>query len=208
MRNLFIILIMILTAQAAAADLNTQLIAAVMQGKVDQARDLIVQGGDVNAKNPAGRPVIVLAAANGNTRTVQSLISSGADINAVDGQGNSALMEAAAFGHEDVVNLLIASGADVNLSNAGGEAALKKANRAGHAKIEELLTSAGAGAAAEEGKQTGLNILFSRIIKSVDWKLGFILWVSMILLSAGVNILLEYRQVESIARAQAEAIVD
>ena len=120
MRNLFIILIMILTAQAAAADLNTQLIAAVMQGKVDQARDLIVQGGDVNAKNPAGRPVIVLAAANGNTRTVQSLISSGADINAVDGQGNSALMEAAAFGHEDVVNLLIASGADVNLSNAGG----------------------------------------------------------------------------------------
>ena len=56
MQRLIIFLFFIWTVPVGAADLNTQLIAAVMQGKVEQARDLIVQGGDVNAKNPAGRP--------------------------------------------------------------------------------------------------------------------------------------------------------
>ena len=112
MLRAIIYLSLIWVAQVGAVDINNQLIAAVMQGKVEQARDLIVQGGDVNAKNPAGRPVIVLAAANGNTRTVQSLIASGADVNLANATGETALKKATRAGQENIQEMLKEAGAE------------------------------------------------------------------------------------------------
>jgi ankyrin repeat protein len=144
MKKIIFLIMLVLSGQLSAMDLNSELVAAVMAGKASFTRDLVAAGADVNTASPAGRPVLVLAAANGNKRTTQALLVGGANVNAQDQAGNSALMEASAFGYTDVVELLIATGADVNLKNTAGEGALKKANRAGNTAVAELLTKAGA----------------------------------------------------------------
>lgn len=122
---------------------NAQLLtAAAATGRVYQVEALLAEGTDVNAKNSAGRPALVMAAFNGNHRTMILLLGAGADVNSVDEQGNSALMEASARGYIEAVSLLLVAGADVNLKNKAGRTALDRA-RAGKnslivAKLEEM----------------------------------------------------------------------
>ena len=133
---------------ALAGDSSQLLLAAVGQGQERAVTNLLGQGADANAKNPAGRPALVLAAYNGNVRTLKALLAAGADVNAVDAAGNSALMEAAAFGHLAIVSDLVLSGADVNLKNKAGVTALQRAKLGKRQPVLKLLQDAGA---SEEG---------------------------------------------------------
>ena len=143
-------LLLTLAGQVAASD-QSLLLAAVGQGRERTVQDLLGQGADANARNPAGRPALVLAAFNGNTRTLRALLAAGADVNAVDEAGNSALMEAAAFGHLAVVSNLVLGGADVNLKNKAGVTALGRAMLGKHQSVINLLQDAGASEEGDDG---------------------------------------------------------
>lgn len=137
------LLVLVFAGDACGSDVQ-RLLAAVGAGRLDQVHDLVAQGVDVNTKNTAGRPAIVLAAFNGNDRTLRVLLAAGADVNAADAAGTTALMAAAAFGHLRVVDALVATGADVNLTDGAGRSALANALRGGHNKVAERLRNAGA----------------------------------------------------------------
>lgn len=137
------LLVLVLSGAAFGSDAQ-RLLAAVGAGRLDQVHDLVAQGADVNAKNTAGRPAVVLAAVNGNDRTLRALLAAGADVNAADASGTTALIAAAAFGHGRVVDALVATGADVNLKDGAGRSALASARRGGHNTVAAQLRSAGA----------------------------------------------------------------
>jgi len=146
--RIFALVIMALPVTVLGADPARQLVASVTAGRQQTVQDLLAQGMDANAKNTAGRPVLILAAYNGNLHTLRALLGAGADANAVDKQGNTALMEAASFGHAEVVTSLLLAGADVNLKNKAGISALKRANLGKQGAVSKLLKEVGA---TEEG---------------------------------------------------------
>jgi hypothetical protein len=144
--SLLLITAAILTpAWGAAEDRQGQaLVSAAMAGRVEQVKELLAQGVDVNSKNPAGRSALHLAAFNGNDLTVLALVSAGADVNLADAKGATALMDAAAFGHHVVVDILIQAGVDVNARDQAGKTALDYANQGGFNAIIKKLTDTAA----------------------------------------------------------------
>jgi ankyrin repeat protein len=76
-------------------------------------KSLIKQGADVNARDPAGRTVLMLAASSESVplETVQTLLDQGADINAKATQGETALDIARRRGQTPLVDLLVKAGA-------------------------------------------------------------------------------------------------
>lgn len=133
-----------LALPALGADATEKLVAAAAAGRESEVRELLVQGVDVNTKNSAGRPVLVIAGFSGNRRTALVLLAAGADVNAVDAGGMSALMAASAFGHKALVDVLLVAGADVNLKDSAGKTALGRAALAGHTEVVDALKKAGA----------------------------------------------------------------
>ena len=152
-RLMLLAFLSILAPAVCAADVNVELLSAVSAGRTGQVADLLAQGADANAKNPAGRPALVLAGFSGNRRTARLLVNAGADVNAVDSAGNTALIAASAFGHGKVVSLLVSAGADPNLKNAAGQSALMRATLSGHTSVVEQLKAAGAVEEAADGEE-------------------------------------------------------
>jgi ankyrin repeat protein len=74
---------------------------------------LLAHGADANAKDPAGRTILMLASASDAMpmEAVQALIDRGADVNAVGPAGETALMLARNHGRTAVVDLLTKAGA-------------------------------------------------------------------------------------------------
>jgi ankyrin repeat protein len=143
-RTIVLPILLLLAAPVLPADPAADLVAAALAGREPEVRELLAGGADANTKNPAGRPVLVIAGFNGNWRTARALLSAGADVNAVDGGGVTALMAASAFAHLRLVELLVSAGADVNLKDSVGRTALARASQAGHAAVAERLKQAGA----------------------------------------------------------------
>ena len=128
------------------ADLDSDLINAVLQADTATVSALLAAGSDVNAKNRDGETVLILAAKYGYTDVVKALLAKGAEVNAKDPYlyGRTALLLAANNGHADVVKALLAEGADLNARDRFGDTALTCAKRCGHMKITRLLKEAGA----------------------------------------------------------------
>jgi len=119
------------------------LLAACKTGDVIKATINAKSGGDVNAKNKDGYPLLIWMAFSGNTPIAEVLIEAGADVNAKDQHGNTALYYAAFYGHTKIVDALIKAKADVNATN-NGFPALYAAAEQGHTKIVDMLIKAGA----------------------------------------------------------------
>ena len=100
---------------------------------------------DVNAKNPAKRTALILAAKNGNEETTKVLLGAGADVNAVDYFEWTALINAADDGcYSRIVKVLLEFGADVNYKTEEGITALGRASVSGDSKSVRLLLEHGA----------------------------------------------------------------
>jgi len=149
--TLFLSLLYLSVSQAGNGD---SLLAAASLGRYQQLRDLIADGADVNAKNPAGKPALSLATYFGNTRCARALLGAGANPNQTDNLGNTPLMDAAAGGRITIIRLLIEAGANVNLKNNMGLTALARATTGVHAaEVTERLKQAGA--EEEKPKEAG-----------------------------------------------------
>jgi hypothetical protein len=100
-------------------------LAAPPLGDASAVKALLDHGADAKAKDPAGHPILMLAASSDAIplETVKALLDGGADVHAKGARGETALDMARRHGETPIVGLLTASGA--KQASAATEAALK-----------------------------------------------------------------------------------
>lgn len=110
-------------------DINEKLMTAVSDNNLEQVKECLAQGADVNAKNSYGKTPLMSACGYNNFETAKLLIENGADVNAKTKDGYTALMYSTNVCYDDttaITKLLISNGADVNAKNDWGDTALHK----------------------------------------------------------------------------------
>lgn len=96
------------------------------KGKLEQAKQLIQEGADVNDQDYAGNSALHEAALKGFTDIVKLLLENGAHVDIRSGPDDldTPLIDAAANGHRTTVEVLLQHGADPRIQNAHGQNAL------------------------------------------------------------------------------------
>jgi hypothetical protein len=100
---------------------SAMVLAAPPLGPALATNFLLENGADVNAKDPQGRTLLMLAAASDAlpVDVVTNLIARGVDVNAKTPEGETALSHARLRGHTPVVDLLLKAGATDTHKPAG-----------------------------------------------------------------------------------------
>ena len=119
--------------------------AVVAKGDVENARKLIEQGADIEAKDPGtGASVLHYAAMRGNQEILQLLFGRGVDVNSRTKNGTTPLHTAVLYNRYEVAELLINKGADVDAKSMSGATPLALASATKNRTIAELLRARGA----------------------------------------------------------------
>ncbi len=113
---------------------------AAVQGDVEQVKQLLIGGADVNAPNPVGTPLQWALFAN-QTRVARLLLEYGADPNVGEPAGTP-LQMAALSGNTEIVRLLLEHGGNPNRGDRSTP--LIAATRKGSLEIVKLLLARGA----------------------------------------------------------------
>jgi ankyrin repeat protein len=137
-------------AQAAAADLERELLDAAKSGASAAVRALVERGADVNASEPDGTTALHWAAHYNDTATVQLLLDRGARADAANRYGMRPLFLAATNGDAGVIERLLAAKANPNAALPEGQTVLMTAARTGDAESLRVLLRAGADPNAQE----------------------------------------------------------
>ncbi len=135
------------------------LIDAAWANDLEQARQLIAAGADVNAQDASRQSAYLIATSEGHLALLELFLAHGADVAALDSYRGTGLIRAAERGHADIVGRLLRSGIDVNHVNNLGWTALHEAVILGNGSERyvdtvRLLVAGGADvglAAAEDG---------------------------------------------------------
>ncbi|CAE7325157.1 unnamed protein product [Symbiodinium necroappetens] len=125
-----------------AADVDamkTAMMRAAEDGRLDDVKDFVERGEDVNAKSKAGYTAMMWAASNGHLEVVKYLAEQGADVDAKDDDGWTAMMWAAGNGHLEVVKYLAEQGADVDAKDDDGWTAMMLAASRGQLEVVKYL---------------------------------------------------------------------
>ncbi len=131
----------------------SSLYTGALLGDLDQLKNLVAGGADVNAKAANGATALHNAAAAGNLKAVEYLLEQGAQINVANEQGLTALHNAALAGHGDVVDCLCSRGASVGAQTIYGQTALHLAVLRGDARLVERLIAHGADRQVKDAKE-------------------------------------------------------
>lgn len=103
------------------------LILAAKANDVAKVRELIVAGGNVNAKDDIQDSAFLYAGAEGFNEVLQLTLDAGADVRSINRYGGTALIPASEHGHTDTVRILIAAGVPVDHVNNLGWTAMQEA---------------------------------------------------------------------------------
>jgi ankyrin repeat protein len=128
---------------ATAVNYEAEAVRAAEQGNLQQLRQLLDRGVDVNAKVPNGCTLLHFAAERGDLDMARYLLSRGADLHARAGIGTP-LHVAANEGRPEMVRFLVGRGADVNATRSEGITPLHWACDKGHLETVRALLEAGA----------------------------------------------------------------
>jgi hypothetical protein len=96
-------------------DWNHELLKGVVKCDMAKVQKALKNGANVESKDKAESPAIVLAAKNNQNAIVSVLLSAGAKPDSRDDGGKSALTYACRKGYVDIAQLLLAKRADPNL---------------------------------------------------------------------------------------------
>ncbi|CAD7700408.1 unnamed protein product [Ostreobium quekettii] len=104
----------------AAEDKNEMLLDAAGDGDVDEVKQLLEDGADVNTTDASGNTPLILGTADGSIEVVRVLLDAGADINAQGAFEGTALRFAVSVGVAAIVELLVVEGADTEIPDVDG----------------------------------------------------------------------------------------
>jgi ankyrin repeat protein len=119
--------------------------AVVAKGDFENARKLIEQGADIEAKDPGtGASVLHYAVMRGNPDILQFLLGRGVDVNSRTRNGTTPLHTAVLYNRYEVAEMLLNKGAEVDAKSTSGATPLAIATAAKNRTIAELLRKRGA----------------------------------------------------------------
>lgn len=117
---------------------------AARDGNLEQARQHIAAGVDVNLPQPDGTTPLLWAVYNTDTDLVQLLLDAGADPNLANNLDISPLLQASRYGNVAMINALLGSGASLDATSLAVESPLIAASRSGNPDAVMALLDAGA----------------------------------------------------------------
>jgi uncharacterized protein len=140
--------------QTASATVAT----AAREANVDEVRELIAAGSDVNTPEADGTTALLWAAYQSSPELVALLLDAGAQPNAPNSFGVTPLLQASRYGDAATIKVLLDGGADMAAAARNGETPLMAAARAGSVDAVKLLIERGADVNAVESldEQTAL----------------------------------------------------
>lgn len=141
-----------LQEEQAASPVTAQTMRdAALNGDLQQVRQAIEQGIDVNKADQAGRTALMLASFNGHKDIVQLLLENGANVEDRNTDGRTALIFAASGPFPDTVKLLLENNADPNATDSVDEwSALMFAAAEGQKEVVQVLLNADADPTLED----------------------------------------------------------
>ncbi len=133
---------------STAAKPDPPLIKAIEEGKMDDARNLIAKGADVNDSTQNGLTALMQAAQGSaylpdNVPAVKMLLEKKVNVDAQDKRGETALYHAVENGKQDAAGLLLDAKANPNMKSAGGATPLFAAIEYGRSAILKTLLDRG-----------------------------------------------------------------
>lgn len=128
--------------ELAAVKTGECLVAAVKDGRFDDAKAMLATGATVESMDIDGEPAAIWAVQNGHLDRLDALIAAHANIHALNSKGSTAVMVAADGNRHECLAALIAAKADVNVRSKGGVTATSLASRKGHTECLQLLVAA------------------------------------------------------------------
>ncbi|KAL7755413.1 hypothetical protein ACKLNR_014511 [Fusarium oxysporum f. sp. zingiberi] len=129
----------------------SRLYYSCLGGLAGAARDLVIEGTDVNAQGGEYGNALQAASSKGRLEVVQLLLDEGADVNAQGGCCGNALRAASYGGSLEVVRLLLDEGAHVNAQDGEYGNALQAASYGGSLEVVKLLLDKRANVNAKGG---------------------------------------------------------
>jgi ankyrin repeat protein len=132
-------------------ELNARLLEAARANRVDDARVLIEQGADVNAKDMTQQSAYLYATSEvgPDPAMLELMLANGADVGAKDSYNGTGIIRAAHRGYPEIVERLLAAGIELDHVNRLGWTALLEAIILGdggrsHVETVRQLVDAGA----------------------------------------------------------------
>lgn len=132
-------------------------IQAYSKGELNQIKELISQGADVNTKDNKGKTPFFYSAVNESYEVMDLLISKGANIDEEDDEGTTALHFASFKGNLKLVKYLVSNKADITKKNYSGWNALHLSVRYNHLDLIMYLCIIGCN--INEKNKSGYNSL-------------------------------------------------
>jgi ankyrin repeat protein len=144
------------------AALSARLLNAAQDGPLNEVRDLLDQGANVDCQNRYGYTPLLWAVQRGNLAKIHLLLEKGADVNSQDKGGCTPLHDASRSGRLDMARILWDNGADLNCQDEEGRTPLHVASRFGHLDMVRELLDKGANANSQTtGGRTPLHVASS-----------------------------------------------
>jgi ankyrin repeat protein/predicted Ser/Thr protein kinase len=142
---------------ATESVVDAPLVKAIAEGRLDDAKNLIAQGADVNAATKDGLTPLMQAAEGSaylpnNTVAVAMLLEQQVDVDAADKRGRTALDHAVSEGKIESVRLLLDHKANPNAKASDGSTPLLTAVTYGKVDILKLLLEHGANIEAADAQ--------------------------------------------------------
>lgn len=170
--------------------------AAARSGDLDQSRELINAGADVNLPEPDGTTPLLWAVYKSAPELVKILLDAGADPNLANKLDINPLLQASRYGDAGMISALLAKGASFTNTKPGVESPLMAAARSGSVEAVKVLLKAGANPNASELLENQTAMMWAAAEGHLE--------VVRVLLDAGANPNLQARVSELTKRANAD----
>ena len=178
------------------ANASGTIAGAAREDNLDQSRQLITAGADVNLPEPDGTTPLLWAVYNSSPELVQLLLDAGADPNIPNSLDITPLLQASRYGNADMISALLASGARFADIQFTTETPLMAAARSGSVEAVKVLLDAGADANGTEALDQQTALMWAAAEGNLD--------VVSVLIDAGADPNLQARVSELTERKNAD----